>query len=85
MGHNGLRHGMPMNKFYLMIVVMIGANLFLPPAKANTVYLPETKFNEKVDRAHSECANTDLNFLSKFRNCLNMKLEDTFIDSSTVE
>ena len=68
-----------------MIVVMIGANLFLPPAKANTVYLHETKFNEKVDRAHAECANIDLDFSSKFRNCLNMRLEDTFIDSSIVE
>ena len=51
-----------MNKLYLMIVVMLGANLIYPPAKANTVYLPETKFNEKVDRAHAECANIDLNF-----------------------
>ena len=64
---------------------MIGANLIYPPAKANTVYLPETKFNEKDDRAHAECANIDLDFLSKFCNCLNMKLENTFIDSSTVE
>jgi hypothetical protein len=47
--------------------------------------LPETKFNEKVDRAHAECANIDLDFSSKFRNCLKMNLEDTFIDSSTVE
>ena len=74
-----------MNKSYLMIVVMIGANLIYPPAKANTVYLPETKFNEKVDRTHAECANIDLDFLSKFRNCLNMKLEDTFIDRSIVK
>ena len=76
---------MPMNKLCLMIAVMIGAHLIYPPAKANTVYLPETKFNEKVDRAHAECANIDLDFSSKFRHCLNMKLEDTFIDSSTVE
>tara|TARA_B100001173_G_C15871039_1_gene497280 strand:+ start:439 stop:669 length:231 start_codon:yes stop_codon:yes gene_type:complete len=76
---------MPMNKLYLIIVMMIGANMIYPPAKANTVYLSETKFNEKVDIAHAECANTDLDFSSKFRNCLNMKLEATFIDSSTVE
>ena len=62
-----------MNKLYLMIVGMIGANLIYPPAKANTVYLPETKFNEKVDRAHAECANIDLDFSNKFRSCLNMK------------
>ena len=74
-----------MNRLYLMIVVMIGAHLIYPPAKANTVYFPETKFNEKVDRAYAEWANIDLDFSSKFRNCLNMKLEDTFIDSSTVE
>ena len=74
-----------MNKSYLMIVVMIGANLIYPSAKANTVYLPETKFNEKVDRAHAECANIDLDLSSKFRKCLNTKLEATFIDSSTVE
>ena len=74
-----------MNKFYLMIVVMIGANLIYPPAKASTVYLPETKFNEKLDRAHAECASIDLDFSSKFRNCLNMRFENTFIDSSTVE
>ena len=53
---------MPMNKLYLMIVVMIGAHLIYPPAKANTVYLPETKFNEKVDRAHAECALSTLIF-----------------------
>ena len=76
---------MSMNKLCLMTAVMIGANLIYPPAKANTVYLSETKFNEKVDRAHAECANTDLDFSSEFRNCLNMKLEATFIDSSTVE
>ena len=74
-----------MNKLYLMIAVMMGAHLIYPPVKANTVYLPETKFNEKVNRAHAECANIDLDFSSKFRNCLNMKLEDAFIDSSTVE
>ena len=74
-----------MNKLYLMIVVMIGAHLIYPPAKANTVYLPATKFNEKVVRAHAECANIDLDFSSKFRNCLNMKLEDTFIDSSIAQ
>ena len=68
-----------------MIVVMIGANLIYPPAKANTVYLPKTKFNEKVDRAHAECANIDLEFSSWFRNSLNMKIEANFIDSSTVE
>ena len=85
MGHNGLSHAMPMNKLFLMIAVMIGANLIYPRAKANTVYLPETKFNEKIDRAHAECANIDLNLSSKFRKCLNTKLEATFIDSSTVE
>jgi hypothetical protein len=85
MGDNSQSHGMPRDKSYLMIVVMIGANLIYPPAKANTVYLPKTKFNEKVDRAHAECANIDLDFSSKFSNCLNMKLEATFIDSSTVE
>ena len=74
-----------MNKLFLMTVVMIGANLIFPPSKANIVYLPETKFNEKVDRAHAECASIDLDFSNKFRNCLNMKLEATFIDSSTVE
>ena len=68
-----------------MIAVMVGANLINPPAKADTIYLPETKFNEKVDRAHAECANIELDFPNKFRNCLNMKLEGTFIDSSTVE
>ena len=76
---------MSMNKLCLMTAVMIGANLIYPPAKANTVYLPETKFNEKVDRAHAECANIDLDFSSKFYYCLNKKLETTFIDSSTVE
>ena len=76
---------MPVNKFCLMIAVMIGANLINPPAKANTIYLPEIKFNEKVDRAHAECANIDLDFSNKFRSCLKMKLEATFIDSSTVE
>jgi hypothetical protein len=85
MGHNGQSHGMPMNKLYLMMAVMIGANLINPPAKADTIYLPEIKFNEKVDRAHAECANIDLDFSNKFRNCHNMKLEATFIDSSTVE
>ena len=74
-----------MNKSYLMIVVMIGANLIYPPAKANTVYLPETKFDEKVDRTHAECANIDLDLSSKFRKCLNTKLDATFVDSSTVD
>ena len=68
-----------------MVAVMIGANLIYSCAKANTVYLPETKFNEKIDRAHAECASIDLDFSNKFRNCLNMKLEATFIDSSTVK
>ena len=54
MGHNGQSHGMPMNKLYLMIAVMIGANPINPPAKADTIYLPKIKFNEKVDRAHAE-------------------------------
>ena len=74
-----------MNKLFLMTAVMIGANLIFPPSKANIVYLPETKFNEKVDRAHAECANIDLDLSSKFRNCLNMRLEGIFIDSTTVE
>ena len=85
MGHTGHSHNIQMKKLPLIIVVMIGANWICLPAKANTVYLPETKFNDKLDRAHAECANIDLDFSSKFRNCLNMKLEDTFIDSSTVE
>jgi hypothetical protein len=68
-----------------MIPVMIGANLIYSPVKANIVYLPETKFNEKLDRAHAYCANIDLDLSGRFRNCLNMKLESTFIDSSTVK
>lgn len=85
MRHNGQSNGLPVHKLFLMIAVIIGANCIHSPAKANTVYLSEKKFNEKVDRAHAECANIDLDFSSEFRNCLNMKLESTFIDSSSVE
>ena len=60
-------HAMSMNKLCLIIVVSVGAILICPPAKANTVYLSEKKFNEKVDRAHAECANVDLDFSNKFR------------------
>ena len=85
MGHTGHSHSMQMKKLPLIIVVIIGANWICLPAKANTVYLPETEFNEKIDRAHAQCASIDLNFTSNFRDCLNMSLETTFIDSSTVE
>ena len=81
MGNTGYIHGMQMNKLRLII----GANWIFLPAKVNTVYLPETESNEKADREHAECVGIDLNFLSKFFNCLNMKLKTTFIDSSTVE
>ena len=74
-----------MKKLHLVIAATIGASLVFPHAKANTIYLPEFKFNEKLDRAHAECANIDLDFSSKFYYCLNKKLETTFIDSSTVE
>lgn len=84
-GPNRLTLDMPVNKFCLMIAVMIGANRVNAPARTNTIYLPEIKFNEKVDRTHAECANIDLDFASKFRNCLNMKPEATFIDSSKSE
>ena len=68
-----------------MIAVMIGANLIYPRAKANTVYLPETKFNEKGDRACARCANIGLIFSSKFRDCFDMNLEAAFFDSSTIK
>ena len=85
MRQTGQSNGIPVNQLFLMIAVIIGANWIDPPAKANTVYLSEKKFNEKIDKAHAECANIDLDFSSEFRNCLNMKLESTFVDSSSVE
>ena len=85
MRQTGQNYGIPVDKLFLMISVIIGANWIYPPAKANTVYLSEKKFNERVDRAHAECANIDLDLSSEFLNCLNMKLESTFIDSSSVE
>ena len=54
-----------------------------PPAKTNPVGLSE-KIKSKVDRVLAECGNIVMDF-SKIRNCLNMKLESIFIDSSTLE
>ena len=85
MRQTGQSNCIPVNQLFLIIAVIIGANWIDLPAKANTVYLSEKKFNEKVDKAHAECANIDLDFSSEFRNCLNIKLESTFIDSSSVE
>ena len=74
-----------MKKLHLIIVVIIGANQIHFPSKASKVYLPETKFNEQVDSVNAQCASIDIDFSSKFRDCLNMKPATTFIDSSTVE
>ena len=85
MTHTGLSRGMQMKMLYLIIAVTTGANLIYPPANANTLYLPEFNFDEKVDGANAKYVNVDLAFSSKFHNCLNKKLETSFIDSSTVE
>ena len=57
---------MQIKKLHLIIAVIIGVIMIYLTAKANTVYFPKFKFNEKLDRAHAECANIDLDFLSKF-------------------
>ena len=54
-----------------------------PPDKTNPPGLSEN-IKGKVDSVLAECGNIDMDF-SKIRNCLNMKLELIFIDSSTLE
>ena len=81
----GKSHDMPLNKLSRIIFVMIGSDLIYPPAKISIVYLPETKFNEKGDRACARCANIGLIFSSKFRDCFDMNLEAAFFDSSTIK
>ena len=75
---------MSINRLYLIIVVTIGADLIYSPLRL-IQFVCLTKINGKVDRVLAECANIDLDFSRKFRNCLIRKLEATLIDSSTVE
>ena len=44
---------MQIKKLFIIIAVTILANWIYLPVNANTVYLHETKFNDKVDRVHA--------------------------------
>ena len=70
MCHAGQRHDIQLNKIHLIIAVIIGANRTYSSAKANTVYLPETRFNENVDLVHAQCMSVNVDALSKFSTIL---------------
>ena len=43
------------------------------------------EFDQTIDRAHSECANVDLELSQDFYDCLDRKMQGIYIDSSTIK
>ena len=72
-------------KRLLLITLALGTQALLVTARADATYVSEKIFNEKFDKAHAKCANSDLSFSSEFRWCLNRELEDVYIDSREMQ
>ena len=54
-------------------------------ADSKEIYLSMKEFDQTIDRAHSECANVDLELSQDFYDCLDRKMQGIYIDTSTIK
>ena len=73
---------MKMFAYSFSVLLIAAAPVFASSDKP--VFLSMKKFEQVADRAHAFCASVDLEFSQKFYDCMDQKMHDIYIDSSTV-
>lgn len=68
----------------LWILPVLIATVPVCAADQKEIYLSMKEFDQIIDRAHSECANVDLDFSQGFYDCLDRKMQGIYIDTSTI-
>ena len=69
----------------LWILSVLIATVPICAADNKEIYLSMKEFDQTIDRAHSECANVDLELSQDFYDCLDRKMQGIYIDTSTIK
>ena len=74
-----------MRSILWILPVLMATVLPVCAADQKGIYLSMKEFDQTIDRAHSECANVDLEFSQGFYDCLDRKMQGIYIDTSTIK